>query len=95
MKDVIAVLPKSANLSARSATVSRYVLQRKRATGIPFRKAYTVVNVAQVDSLPAHYYAQPEENAERLRLIERADEFFAATPAPVIANALRLRRVAL
>ena len=37
---------------------------------IPFMKGYTVFNVEQVDGLPAHYYAQPENP---LPLSERID----------------------
>ncbi len=33
---------------------------------IPFLKAYTVFNVAQIQDPPAHYYAQPEAKAEKL-----------------------------
>jgi antirestriction protein ArdC len=50
---------------------------------IPFLKAYTVFNVAQVEGLPAHYYAQPEAQAEKLELIEAAERFFAATGAVI------------
>jgi len=31
---------------------------------IPFLKAYSVFNVVQIDGLPAHYYAQPEQKAD-------------------------------
>lgn len=50
---------------------------------IPFLKAYSVFNVAQIEGLPAHYYAQPEANGERLALIESAEQFFAATGAVI------------
>jgi len=50
---------------------------------IPFLKAYTVFNVAQIDGLPAHYHAQPEVKAETLELIEAAEAFFAATGAVI------------
>ena len=46
---------------------------------IPFLKAYTVFNVAQIEGLAAHYYAAPEANGEKLALIESAEEFVAAT----------------
>jgi antirestriction protein ArdC len=50
---------------------------------IPFLKAYTVFNVAQVEGLAAHYYAQPESKGEKLELIEDAERFFAATGAVI------------
>ena len=40
-------------------------------------------NVAQIEGLPAHYYAQPEAKAEKLQLIESAEKFFAATGAVI------------
>src|SRR4029453_6554090 len=39
---------------------------------IPFLKAYTVFNVAQIDGLPSHYYAHPEQKADKPELIETA-----------------------
>src|SRR2546425_1362005 len=48
---------------------------------IPFLKAYTVFNFAQIDGLPAHYYARPEAKADKLELIESAEQFCAATGA--------------
>jgi antirestriction protein ArdC len=50
---------------------------------IPFLKAYTVFNVAQIEGLPAHYYAQAEPKTEKLELIEDAERFFAATGAVI------------
>ena len=50
---------------------------------IPFLKAYTVFNVTQIDGLPAHYYAQPEQQADKAQMIEAAERFFAATGAVV------------
>jgi antirestriction protein ArdC len=50
---------------------------------IPFLKAYTVFNVAQIEGLPAHYYAEPEAKGEKLHLIESAEKFFAATRAVI------------
>src|SRR5262245_227068 len=50
---------------------------------IPFLKAYTVFNVAQIDSLPSQYYANPARRADKLQLIEAAERFFAATAAVV------------
>src|SRR3989442_14528793 len=50
---------------------------------IPFLKAYTVFNVAQIEGLAAHYYARPEAKADKLELIERAEGFCAATGAVI------------
>ncbi len=50
---------------------------------IPFLKAYTVFNVAQIEGLPAHYYAQAAPKGERMQLIERAESFFTATGAVI------------
>jgi antirestriction protein ArdC len=50
---------------------------------IPFLKAYTVFNVAQIDRLPAQYYANPGRPAVKLQLIEAAERFFAATAAVI------------
>src|SRR5262249_62397799 len=48
---------------------------------IPFLKAYSVFNVAQIDGLPAHYYASVNQKADKLALIEAAERFFSATGA--------------
>jgi antirestriction protein ArdC len=50
---------------------------------IPFLKAYVVFNVAQIDALPAQYYASPGRPADKLQLIEAAERFFAATAAVI------------
>jgi len=50
---------------------------------IRFLKAYTVFNVAQIENLPAQYYANPERRSDKLQLIEAAERFFAATAAVV------------
>jgi len=50
---------------------------------IPFLKAYTVFNVAQINGLSPQYYASTERSADRLRLIEAAERFFAATAAVI------------
>jgi antirestriction protein ArdC len=50
---------------------------------VPFLKAYTVFNVTQIEGLPAPYYAQPQEQCDRLQLIEAAEHFFAATGAVI------------
>lgn len=39
---------------------------------IPFLKGYTVFNAEQVDGLPAHYYAQPENPLPLPERIENA-----------------------
>src|SRR5437016_1046946 len=50
---------------------------------IPFLKAYTVFNVAQIEGLAAHYYARPEAKADKLELIESAEQLCAATGAVI------------
>lgn len=50
---------------------------------IPFLKAYTVFNVAQIDGLPAAFQAEPPAPTSAERRIQRAEDFFAATGARV------------
>jgi antirestriction protein ArdC len=50
---------------------------------IPFLKTYTVFNAAQIAGLPAQHVAQPASPGDSLPLIERAEQFFAATGAVV------------
>ncbi len=50
---------------------------------IPFMKAYTVFNVEQIDGLPAHYYAKPENPLPLSERIESADRFMTATGATI------------
>ena len=50
---------------------------------IPFMKGYTVFNVEQVDGLPAHYYAQPENPLPLSERIENAEAFITATGAAI------------
>ena len=50
---------------------------------IPFMKGYTVFNVEQVDGLPAHYYAQPENPLPLSERIEHADAFINSTGAAI------------
>ena len=50
---------------------------------IPFMKGYTVFNVEQVDGLPAHYYARPENPLPLSERIENADRFMTATGATI------------
>ena len=48
---------------------------------IPFLKAYSVFNVAQIDGLPAHYYVDADQKADKPELIEAAERCFSATGA--------------
>ena len=51
---------------------------------IPFLKAYSVFNIAQIDGLPERYYIREiEPVVEPMRRCERADRFFAATKADI------------
>ena len=50
---------------------------------IPFLKAYTAFNVAQIDGLPDHYYAKAEPVRDPIERIESADCFFANTGAVI------------
>jgi antirestriction protein ArdC len=50
---------------------------------IPFLKSYTVFNVTQIAGLPAQYAAQPTPPGDPLLLLERAEQFFAATGAVI------------
>ncbi|NJL50365.1 MAG: DUF1738 domain-containing protein [Blastochloris sp.] len=50
---------------------------------IPFLKAYSVFNVAQIDGLPDHYYGQAESICDPVERIEHADRFFANTGAVI------------
>jgi len=50
---------------------------------IPFMKGYTVFNVEQVDGLPAHYYAQPENPLPLSERIQHADAFMTGTGAAI------------
>jgi antirestriction protein ArdC len=46
---------------------------------IPFMKGYTVFNCEQIEGLPQHYYAQPENPLPTSERIDAADRFLAAT----------------
>lgn len=48
---------------------------------IPFMKGYTVFNVEQIEGLPAHYYAKPENPLPLSERIENADRFMVNTSA--------------
>jgi antirestriction protein ArdC len=50
---------------------------------IPFMKGYTVFNVEQIEGLPAHYYAKPENPLTLSERIESADRFMTATGATI------------
>ncbi|MCU1336681.1 MAG: ardC [Bryobacterales bacterium] len=50
---------------------------------IPFLKGYTVFNVEQIDGLPAHYYAKPENPLPLAERIDSADRFMTATAATI------------
>ena len=56
---------------------------QEQERAIPFMKGYTVFNVEQVEGLPAHYYAQPENPLPLAERIEAADRFAAATGATI------------
>src|SRR5262245_53273104 len=48
---------------------------------IPFMKGYTVFNIEQIEGLPPAYVPQAPAPTERMKLIEDAEAFFAATGA--------------
>lgn len=50
---------------------------------IPFLKAYTAFNVAQIDGLPQHYYAKEDPVRDPIQRIDEADRFFANTGAVI------------
>lgn len=50
---------------------------------IPFLKAYSAFNVAQIDGLPDRYYARSEPVTDPIQRIEHADRFFANTGAVI------------
>ena len=50
---------------------------------IPFMKAYTVFNVAQIDGLPEHYHVKPDPIIDPAQRIAHAETFFAATGADI------------
>ncbi|NSY99620.1 DUF1738 domain-containing protein [Agrobacterium tumefaciens] len=68
---------------------SRFTKTEVGATGeefdreIPFLKAYTAFNVAQIDGLPDRYYARSEPVRDPVERIEHADRFFANTGAVI------------
>lgn len=51
---------------------------------VPFLKAYSVFNIAQIDGLPGHYYGQKAEPVrDPIARIDHADRFFANTGAVI------------
>lgn len=50
---------------------------------IPFLKAYTVFNVAQIDGLPDHYHAPSAPISDPFERVEQADRFFRNTGAHI------------
>lgn len=50
---------------------------------IPFLKAYSVFNVAQIDGLPDHYYQRPAPVLDPVERIDHADQFFRNTGAVI------------
>lgn len=50
---------------------------------IPFMKGYAVFNVEQIEGLPAHFYAKPENPLPLSERIESADHFMTATGASI------------
>jgi antirestriction protein ArdC len=53
------------------------------ARAIPFLKAYTVFNAAQIENLPAQYVTQPEPQTDTVERIASAEAFIAATGATI------------
>lgn len=56
---------------------------------IPFLKGYTVFNVAQVDNLPQHFYAQAASPAGSLERIAGPEAFVTATRARIAHRGAR------
>ncbi|HEX2752958.1 MAG TPA: zincin-like metallopeptidase domain-containing protein [Alphaproteobacteria bacterium] len=50
---------------------------------IPFLKGYSVFNVEQVEGLPAHYYAKPDNPLPLSEKLDHAERFIASTGATV------------
>jgi len=50
---------------------------------IPFLKAYTVFNVAQIEGLPAQYLPRPEPQTDKVERIASAEAFIGATGATI------------
>lgn len=51
---------------------------------VPFIKAYSVFNIAQIDGLPEHYHGQTAEHArDPIARIQHADRFFSHTGAVI------------
>lgn len=56
---------------------------------IPFRKAYGVFNVGQIEGLPEHYYAPPLPVLDPMERIAQADLFFAHAGAVIRHGGVR------
>lgn len=50
---------------------------------IPFLKAYTVFNAAQIEGLPEHFYAKPAPRLDAIQRIAHAETFFANLKADI------------
>lgn len=50
---------------------------------IPFLKAYSVFNVAQIEGLPDHYYGSAQPVRDPIERIDHADRYFANTGAVI------------
>lgn len=50
---------------------------------IPFLKGYSVFNVEQIEGLPAHYYAKPDNPLPLSERLDHAERFIAGTGATV------------
>ena len=50
---------------------------------IPFMRGYTVFNVEQIENLPQHYYARPENPLPVSERVENAERFVTATRVPI------------
>ena len=68
---------------------SRFTRTETNASGdeidreIPFLKAYSVFNVAQIKGLPDHYYGLAEPVRDPIERIDHADRYFANTGAVI------------
>lgn len=70
-----------ANTLTRTETDAETGAEEERV--IPYMKGYTVFNVAQVEGLPARYYALAEPKLDPAQRIAAAEAFFAATGADI------------
>src|SRR5262245_47882210 len=56
---------------------------RGNGRAIPFLKAYTVFNAAQIDGLPGHFYATAQPQLTVIERIERVEAFVAGSAAVI------------